>query len=59
MKTGEVFQEKVYISPRLPPKISLKHEWKRELGSEVAQRSEAGQLSRSFQSEPTNSKSNS
>ena len=34
----------------LPPKISLKHEWKRELGSEHAQRSEAGQLSRSFQS---------
>ena len=29
---------------------SLKHEWKRELGSEHAQRSEVGQLSRSFQS---------
>ena len=38
------------MSPRLPPKISLKHEWKRELGSEHAQRSEVGQLSRSFQS---------
>ena len=36
MKTGEVLYEKVYMSPRLPPKISLKHEWK--------------QLSRSFQS---------
>ena len=36
--------------PRPPPKISLKHEWKRELGSEHAQRSEAGQLYRSFQS---------
>ena len=35
---------------RLPPKISLKHEWKRELGSGHAQRAEAGQLSRSFQS---------
>ena len=38
------------MSPRPPPKISLKHEWKRELGSEHAQRSEVGQLSRGFQS---------
>ena len=50
MKSGEVSYEKVYMSPRPPPKISLKHEWKRELGSEHAQRSEVGQLSRSFQS---------
>ena len=42
------------MSPRPPPKISLNHEWKRELGSEHAQRAEAGQLSRSFQSnQPT------
>ena len=40
MKTGEVFYEKVYMSPRPPPKISLKHEWKRELGSEVARQPE-------------------
>ena len=54
MKTGEVLYEKVYMSPRLPPKISLKHEWNRELGSEHAQRPEVGQLSRSFQSnQPT------
>ena len=54
MKTGEVLYEKVYMSPRLPPKISLNHEWKRELGSEHAQRPEVGQLSRSFQSnQPT------
>ena len=54
MKTGEVLYEKSYMSPRPPPKISLKHEWKRELGSEQAQRAEAGQLSRSFQSnQPT------
>ena len=54
MKTGEVLYEKVYMSPRPPPKISLKHEWKRELGSEHAQRPEAGQLSGSFQSnQPT------
>ena len=50
METGEVLHEKVYMSPRPPPKISLKHEWKRELGSEHAKRSEVGQLSRSFQS---------
>ena len=28
METGEVTYEKVYMSPRPPPKISLKHEWK-------------------------------
>ena len=50
METGEVLYEKVYMSFRLPPKISLKHEWKRELGSAHAQRSKVGQLSRSFQS---------
>ena len=50
METGEVIYEKVYMSPRPPPKISLKHEWKRELGSEHSQRPEVGQLSRSFQS---------
>ena len=38
METGEVICEKVYASPRLPPKISLKHDWMRELGSEVSQR---------------------
>ena len=48
METGEVFFERVYASP--PPKMFLKHEWKRELVSEHAQRSEVGQLSRSFQS---------
>ena len=56
MKTGEVFFffEKVYMPPRPPPKISLKHEWKRQMGSERAQRSQVGQLSRSFQSnQPT------
>ena len=42
------------MSPRPPSKISLKHEWKRELGSDHAQCAEAGQLSRSFQSnQPT------
>ena len=47
METGEVIFEKVYMSPQPPPKISLKPEWKRELG---AQRPEVEQLSRSFQS---------
>ena len=42
MEIGEVKNEKVYMSPRPPSEISLK--------SEHAQRSEVGQLSRSFQS---------
>ena len=50
MESGEVIFENVHMSPRPPPKISLKHEWKKELGSEHAQRPEVGQLSRSFQS---------
>ena len=50
MEIGEVIFEKLYMSPRPPPKISLKHERNGELGSEHAQRSEVGQLSRSFQS---------
>ena len=50
MKTGEALYEKVYMSPRPPPKISLKHEWKRELGSDYAHCAKAGQLLRSFQS---------
>ena len=42
------------MTPRPSPKISLKHEWKREFGSDHAQRAEAVQLSRSFQSnQPT------
>ena len=56
METGEVIYEKVYMSPRPPPKISLKHEWKRELGSEHAQRPEGQvvQPPRSFQQEVSN-----
>ena len=52
MENGEVLYEKVCMSPRLPPKISLKHDWKRELGSEHAQRPEGQvvQQSTSFQS---------
>ena len=52
METGEVIYEKIYMSPPPPPKISLKHDWKRELSSEHAQRPEGQvvQPSRSFQS---------
>ena len=53
METGEVIYEKVYTSPRPPPKISLKHDWKRELGSEDAQRSE-GQVVQQFKSFQSN-----
>ena len=35
LKTGEVLNEKLYMSPRPPPKISLRHEWTNELGSKV------------------------
>ena len=38
METGAFIYEKVSASPRPPPKISLKHDWKREWGSEDAQR---------------------
>ena len=36
MGTGEIIYEKVYASPRLPPKISFEDNWMKELGSEVA-----------------------
>ena len=35
LKTGEVLHEKAYMSPRPPPKISLRHDWTKELGSKV------------------------
>ena len=53
METGEVMYEKVCVSPRPPPKISLKHDWKRELGSEDAQRPE-GQVVQQFKSFQSN-----
>ena len=40
METVEIIYEKVYASPRPPPKISLKHDWMKELGSEVARQAE-------------------
>ena len=35
LKTGEVLYETAYVSPRPPPKISLRHAWTKELGSKV------------------------
>ena len=53
METGEVIYEKVFASPRPPPKISLKHDWMKEFGSEDAQRPE-GQVLQQFQSSQSN-----
>ena len=36
MGTGEIIFEEVYVSPRLPPKISFKDNWMKELDSEAA-----------------------
>ena len=38
METGEIIYEKEFESPRMPPQISLNHDWMKESGSEVAQR---------------------
>ena len=56
METGEVIYEKVYTSPRPPPKISLKHDWMKELGSEVVRQpdGEVVQQSKSTQSSQPN-----
>ena len=43
METGEIIYEKVYESPRLLPKVSLRHDWMKELGSEVARQPEGSQ----------------
>ena len=40
METGEIIYEKVYASPRPPPKMSFKDDWMKELDSEVAGDSE-------------------
>ena len=40
LKTEEVLYEKVCMSPRPPPKISLKHAWTRELGLKLARQPE-------------------
>ena len=43
METGEIKHERVYPSPRPPPKISFEDNWMKELGSEVAGGSEDSQ----------------
>ena len=43
MEIGEIKYEKVYESPRPPPKISLRKDWMKELGSEVARQAEGSQ----------------
>ena len=53
METGEVIYEKVYASPRPPPKISLKHDWMKELGSEVARQPEGEVARQAKSSQPT------
>ena len=45
LKTGEVLYEKVFISPRLPPKVSFRHDWTKELGSKVDRQPE-GEVAR-------------
>ena len=40
LKTGEVLNEKAYMSPRPPPKISLRHDWTKELRSKVERQPE-------------------
>ena len=53
METGEVIYEKVFASPRPPPKISLKHEWMKELGPEVARQPEGEVARQAEESQPT------
>ena len=43
METGEIIYEKVYASPRPPPKISFKDIRRKQLGSEIAGGSEGSQ----------------
>ena len=53
LKTGEVLYEKAYMSPRPPPKISLRHDWARgevPLGSTVDRQPE-GEVVRQSQEE--------
>ena len=43
METGEIKNEELYESPRMPPKISMKPDWMKELGWEVARQAEVNQ----------------
>ena len=54
METGEVIFEKVYASPRPPPQMSLKHDWMKKLGSEVARQPEGEIVRQAKGSQSTN-----
>ena len=43
METGDIIYEEVYESLRLPSKISLRHDWMKELVSEVVRQAEVNQ----------------
>ena len=47
METGEIINEKGYKSHRLPPKISLRHDWMKEFASEVDRHAEVNQPTQS------------
>ena len=53
METGEVIHEKILASPRPPPKISLEHDWMKDVGSEVARQSE-GEVARQAKTHQAN-----
>ena len=53
METGEVIYEKVFASPRPPPRISLAHDWMKEMGSEVARQPEGEVAREAKSSQPT------
>ena len=53
METGEVIYEKTNASPRLPPKISLKHDWMKDLGLEVVRQPEGEVAQQAKSSQPT------
>ena len=53
METGEAIYEKVYASPWPLPKISLKHDWMKELVSEVAGQPEGEVARQAKSSQPT------
>ena len=50
LNSEDVLYEKAYMSPRPPPKISLRHDWTKELGSKVVQQPE-GEVTRQQEGE--------
>ena len=53
METGAIKNEKAYALPRRPPKMYLKHDWMKDLGSEVARQPE-GAVTRQAKSSQSN-----